>query len=163
MRVLPVLADRRSGDTGPFAYWKEGERARHALVLFRCYEVSLYVNSLTKSDPIADAGATDAAFAATGAAASVGAAFAVRTASALAADAAARSVALAASAAAARVAAFASAASALAGAFATALSADVGQLGKEFSEEDMVALLISPLWAKGAPSEFSNVVGGTAD
>src|SRR5208337_3433431 len=66
MRVLPVLACRRSVDAGPFAYW--GERAQHALALFRCYEVSHFVNGLTKSDRAANAAAITAANAAANAA-----------------------------------------------------------------------------------------------
>ncbi len=50
MRVLPVLAYRQSGDVGPFSYWNESERAQHAVAIFRCYGVSLFINSLTKSD-----------------------------------------------------------------------------------------------------------------
>ena len=57
MRVLPVLAQRGSWDDGPFAYWNEGEPAQHALALFRCFEVSLFVNTLTKTDPATDAAA----------------------------------------------------------------------------------------------------------
>jgi len=61
MRVLPILANRRRPDDGPFAYWKASERAQRALPLFRCYEVSLFVNSLTEGDPDASYAASDAA------------------------------------------------------------------------------------------------------
>ena len=50
MRVLPLLARPRNNDDEPFAYWKDGERSRNALTIFRCCEVSLFVNGLMKSD-----------------------------------------------------------------------------------------------------------------
>ena len=49
MRVLPALAYRQKVDAGPFAYWSGGEQAQHALALFRCYQVSAFINSLTKA------------------------------------------------------------------------------------------------------------------
>jgi hypothetical protein len=46
MRVLPILAYRKSGDDKPFAYWKRCERNRHALAIIRCYQASAFANSL---------------------------------------------------------------------------------------------------------------------
>ena len=54
MRVLPMLA-HRGRDAGPFAYWKEDERDRHALAIIRCYQASAFVNSLTKAGSAAAA------------------------------------------------------------------------------------------------------------
>ena len=73
MRVLPLLAYRRNSDAEPFEYWKSVERGQHALAIMRCYQASVFVNSLTKTDSAAadatraadsDAAATRIAFAA---------------------------------------------------------------------------------------------------
>ena len=55
MRALPVLSYRESGDTQPFAYWKEGERDQYALAIIRCYQASAFVNGLTNADSATDA------------------------------------------------------------------------------------------------------------
>ncbi len=49
MRALPMLA-HRGKDAGPFAYWKEADRDRHALSVVRSYQASAFLNRLTKAD-----------------------------------------------------------------------------------------------------------------
>ena len=183
MRVLPVLAYRRSVDAGPFAYWKKGERAQHALALFRCFEVSLFVNDLTKSGSV-DVRAADTAHAvantahaaanATGGGA-VYAAYAARAAAnaayaAAAAHAHAPAETGAAIANAVRAASFATAAYAAAGAaIASAILNDterikhlkrswlVRQSSKTTPQAEIPALLASPLWPEGMPTELQTL------
>jgi GTPase SAR1 family protein len=91
MRVLPALTRRPGAGDRPFTYWNKGERVRHALAILRCYEVSLFVNMLTKSDSAAYAAATAATAyaAATATAATADAAYAAAYAATAAAYAAA--------------------------------------------------------------------------
>ena len=177
MRVLPILAYRQSPDVGPFAYWKKAERAGHALALFRCYQISFFVNNLTKRDPAA-ATARDAAYAgrdasvaaATNTADAAYAAFAAgrdanatATAAAYAAYAAyaagtANSCAGKASVGAAAAATFANGAGT-----AAAISADIERVkhlkrswlghvfGKEAPPGDIAALQVMPVWPEGEP------------
>ncbi len=68
MRVLPALAYRRNSNVEPFAYWESAERGRRVLAIIRCYQTSVFVNNLTKTDEDAAARAADAAYAARAAA-----------------------------------------------------------------------------------------------
>ena len=49
MRVLPTLATRERKRDKAFAYWEEGVRGEHALVVFRCYEISFFFNQFIGS------------------------------------------------------------------------------------------------------------------
>jgi hypothetical protein len=54
MRVFPVLAQRRIAADAAFWFWPPEDRAHHTLVVCRCFQSSVFVNSLMKDASLAD-------------------------------------------------------------------------------------------------------------
>jgi GTPase SAR1 family protein len=149
LRVLPVLAYRRHNEGEPFAFWNVEDRRRYALSTIRCYQASVFVNSLTKADRSASAAVRAAASAADAAASAV-------TYNAVYARAAARAAASAVSvhefsASAAVHAAAEAVANDASHAVAVLADAQRPDLGKK----ELGAALASPLWPTSIPVGFA--------
>ena len=180
MRVMPVLANRGSDAAEPFAYWNR-DRDCYAFAIFRCYQASAFVNSLTKADNAfraVDASAAEASAADASAAADAAVDASVTTAAhaaTLAADASATAAYIAFRAVDAASAATAAAATAyiayIAADATAAIEQDIAELtikkpswlarklGQGIECKDPAILLCAPLWPRGMPGEIDALWG----